>query len=94
MWVKKEYLKKGHLIYSVDNIMEIIDTPNPNARKIQTENSLFEDVQKCKEIEQEINKINGITSIFFGPDFITVSKKEDIEWESITQDIKIIFDKL
>ena len=31
------------------NIMEIIDTPNPNARKIQTENSLFEDVQKCKE---------------------------------------------
>ena len=76
------------------NIMKIIDTPNPNARKIQTENSLFEDVQKCKEIEQEINKINGITSIFFGPDFITVSKQEDIEWESITQDIKIIFDKL
>ena len=55
---------------------------------------MFEEVQKCKEIEQEINKINGITSIFFGPDFITVSKQEDIEWESITQDIKIIFDKL
>ena len=82
-----------HISYS-QYINDFCIKPNPNARKIQTENSLFEDVQKCKEIEQEINKINGITSIFFGPDFITVSKQEDIEWESITQDIKIIFDKL
>jgi len=76
------------------NIMEIIDTPNPNAKKIQTENSLFEDVEKCKKIEKATNEINGITSIFFGPNFITITKQEDVEWESITQDIKIIFDKL
>ena len=37
------------------NIMEIIDTPNPNAKKIQTENSLFEDVEKCKKIEKATN---------------------------------------
>ena len=76
------------------NIMEIIDTPNPNAKKIQTENSLFEDVEKCKKIEKATNEINGITSVFFGPNFITITKQEDVEWESITQDIKIIFDKL
>ena len=76
------------------NIMEIIDTPNPNAKKIQPDHSLFKDVDKCKKIEHAINDINGVTSIFFGPGFITISKQEDIEWESITQDIKIIFDKI
>tara|TARA_Y100001970_G_scaffold267081_1_gene356556 strand:- start:350 stop:553 length:204 start_codon:yes stop_codon:yes gene_type:complete len=67
--------------------MELIDTPNPNAKKIITdldENILLDD----------LSDIDGVSSVFFGPGFITISKLEDIEWEIITQEINSIFDKL
>ena len=67
--------------------MELIDTPNPNAKKIIT------DLDKSLLLN-DLNKIEGISSVFFGPGFITVSKFEDAEWEIITQEINNIFDKL
>ena len=67
--------------------MELIDTPNPNAKKIITD--LSEPV-----ISEELNKIEGVSSVFFGPGFITITKEENIEWELINQDIINIFDKL
>tara|TARA_Y100001970_G_scaffold217899_1_gene267035 strand:+ start:3504 stop:3707 length:204 start_codon:yes stop_codon:yes gene_type:complete len=67
--------------------MELIDTPNPNAKKIVV------DISET-EISKELNKIEGVSSVFFGPGFITIMKKENIEWESINQDIINIFDKL
>ncbi len=67
--------------------MELIDTPNPNAKKIET--TIEQD-----EVKKALDGINGIASIFIGPGFITIIKDEDIEWESITQDIVNIFDKL
>jgi len=67
--------------------MELIDTPNPNAKKIET-NLLPSDV------ENNLNKLEGIKSVFFGPGFITITKEENTEWESINQDIINIFDKL
>ena len=67
--------------------MELIDTPNPNAKKIMTDldESFF---------LNDLNNINGVASVFFGPGFITISKLEDTEWEIITQEIINIFDKL
>ena len=67
--------------------MELIDTPNPNAKKIISE--LSESV-----VSGDLNKIEGVSSIFFGPGFITITKVENVEWESINQDIINIFDKL
>jgi hypothetical protein len=67
--------------------MELIDTPNPNAKKI-----LFD--QNSEDISQSLNKINGISSVFIGPGFITITKEENIGWEVITEDIVNIFDKL
>ena len=67
--------------------MELIDTPNPNARKILTD--LDESV-----LLDDLNNIEGVSSVFFGPGFITISKLEDMEWEIITQEINNIFDKL
>ena len=67
--------------------MELIDTPNPNAKKIMT------DLDKSLLLN-DLNNIDGISSVFFGPGFITVSKLEDVEWEIITQEINDIFDKL
>ena len=67
--------------------MELIDTPNPNAKKIMTD--LDESL-----LLNDLNNIDGISSVFFGPGFITVSKLENAEWEMITQEINDIFDKL
>ena len=67
--------------------MELIDTPNPNAKKIITD--LDESL-----LLNDLSNIDGISSIFFGPGFITISKLEDAKWEIITQEINNLFDKL
>ena len=67
--------------------MELIDTPNPNAKKIIT------DVQE-HDVREDLYKIEGVSSVFFGPNFVTITKEENTEWESINQDIINIFDRL
>ena len=67
--------------------MELIDTPNPNAKKVVTD--IHGD-----EIMKSFNNIEGISSVFFGPGFITITKYDNVGWELITQDINNIFDKL
>ncbi len=67
--------------------MELIDTPNPNAKKI-----LFD--QNSDDISQSLNKIDGVSSVFIGPGFVTITKEENLGWEVITEDIVSIFDKL
>ena len=67
--------------------MELIDTPNPNAKKL-----LFD--QKSDDILESLEKVEGISSVFFGPGFITVTKDDDFDWREITEDILNIFDKL
>ena len=67
--------------------MELIDTPNPNAKKI------ISDLPESA-FSGDLNKVEGVSSVFFGPGFITIIKNEDTEWESINQDIISIFDKL
>ena len=67
--------------------MELIDTPNPNAKKIEA------DIQD-DEIMKNLNSVEGVSSVFLGPGFITITKYEDVGWELITQDIINIFDKL
>ena len=67
--------------------MELIDTPNPNAKKIIT------DVQE-HDVKEDLYKLEGVSSVFFGPGFVTIMKEENTEWESINQDIINIFDRL
>ncbi len=59
--------------------MELIETPNPNAKKILTD-------REVADTEEKLYKIEGIKSVFLGPGFITITKEENIEWESINQD--------
>ena len=66
--------------------MELIDTPKPNAKKVITDLS--------DELSEDLNNIEGVSSVFFGPGFITITKEENTDWESINQDIINIFDKL
>ena len=67
--------------------MELIDTPNPNAKKIITE-------AQENDVREDLYKIDGVSSVFFGPNFVTVTKEENAEWGSINQDIINIFDRL
>ena len=67
--------------------MELIDTPNPNAKKI-----LFE--QKSEKVSKSLEGIDGVSRVFFGPGFITITKEDSVDWEVITNDIINIFDKL
>ena len=67
--------------------MELIDTPNPNAKKVEV-------VINDDKIIKNLNDIKGVSSVFLGPSFITITKHENTEWELITQDITNIFDKL
>ncbi len=71
--------------------MELLDTPNPNAKKILIDSN-FENQQSL--ITEELNKIEGVSSIFFGPGFVTITKDENVQWEMLNQNIIIIFDKL
>ncbi|MDA9706094.1 NifU N-terminal domain-containing protein [Acidimicrobiaceae bacterium] len=74
-------------ILKLTNNMELIDTPNPNAKKIES------DIQE-DELVKNLNSIEGVSSVFLGPGFVTITKYEDVDWELITQDIINIFDKL
>ena len=71
--------------------MELLDTPNPNAKKILIDLNV-EDQQSL--ITNELNKIEGVSSVFFGPGFVTITKDETVHWGMINQNIINIFDKL
>ena len=75
--------------------MELLDTPNPNAKKIVLDDSNnLNDQSLESDISDGLYRIDGVDSVFFGPGFITITKSEGIDWESINQDIINIFDKL
>ena len=75
--------------------MELLDTPNPNAKKIVLDdNNNLNDQSLKSDISDDLYKIDGVDSVFFGPGFITITKSEAMDWESINQDIINIFDKL
>ena len=71
--------------------MELLDTPNPNAKKILIDSNV-ENQQSL--VTDELNKIEGVSSVFFGPGFVTIIKDENVQWEMLNQDIINIFDKL
>ena len=77
--------------------MELIDTPNPNAKKVLAKNissSNFHNEKTQFSISKQLQNIEGVKSTFFGPDFVTITKGENVSWETINQDIINIFDKL
>ena len=71
--------------------MQLLDTPNPNAKKILIDSNV-ENQQSL--VTDELNKIEGVSSVFFGPGFVTITKEEKVQWEMINQNITNIFDKL
>ena len=76
--------------------MKLIDTPNPNAKKIETKltSSTTNTSMEQEELLNELENIDGVSSVFFGPGFVTITKDENVQWEMLNQNIINIFDKL
>ena len=80
--------------------MQLLDTPNPNAKKLlikHTQNSgenLNISNFEPHEMEYKLLNIDGIDSIFVGPDFYTILINSDADWHYVLKDIKNILDKI
>ncbi len=80
--------------------MEFIKTPNPNAVKIETSHNIEVGtvIKSSSDTEDKLCSlfisISEINTIFVGPGFLTLTKKEDADWDSIKADIAGQFDKL
>ena len=80
--------------------MQLITTPNPNARKIEIEHGLEvgtvikSTTDKNNTLCNQLISISGISAIFAGPGFLTLTKEEDSDWDSINHAIVTQFDKL
>ena len=80
--------------------MDLIDTPNPNAKKILVDHEYEIAIYINKENTEDVGigklliEINGIDSVFAGPGFLTVTREENFSWESINNDILNKFDTI
>ena len=80
--------------------MELISTPNPNAKKIEIAHNLVVGTvinssdNTDNEICSKMLDISGIISIFVGPGFLTITKDEESTWDLINSDIITQFDSL
>jgi hypothetical protein len=80
--------------------MELINTPNPNAKKIELAHNLTVGTvinssdNTDNEICSQILDISGIISIFVGPVFLTITKDGESNWDLINTDIITQFDTL
>ena len=61
--------------------------------QIQTQKKILFDEQ-TEDISSSLKEVQGVSSVFVGPGFITITKEKNFEWETITEDILNIFDKL
>ena len=73
-------------------LVETVETPNPNSLKFIPNMTVSEigpvEVFKDKKdktipLANTILAIEGVTSIFFGDDFISVNKKEPVKWDDL-----------
>ena len=80
--------------------MQLITTHNPNAKKIEIDHGLEVGTvvkstsDKNNTLCNQLISISGISTIFAGPGFLTLTKEEDNDWDSINHDIVTQFDKL
>ena len=80
--------------------MELIDTPNPNARKIIVDHDyeisiyINQDSSGVDGLAKNLLEINGVASVFTGPGFLTLTKEDSADWVTINTDILNKFDTI
>ena len=80
--------------------MELIDTPNPNAKKVLIEHDyeiatyIKKESENIIGVAKDLIEVDGILSIFTGPGFLTITKEESSDWNVIKNDILNKFDTI
>ena len=80
--------------------MDLIDTPNPNAKKILIEHDyevaiyINKESQNVDGVAKQLIELDGVESIFTGPGFLTLTKEENGDWNLISNDILNKFDTI
>ena len=80
--------------------MDLIDTPNPNAKKILVDHNyevatyINKESKDVSGVAQFLIEINGVDSVFTGPGFLTVTRDENADWDTINKDILNKFDTI
>ena len=80
--------------------MELIDTPNPNAKKVLIEHDyeiatyIKKESENIIGVAKDLIEVDGILSIFTGPGFLTITKDESSDWNMINNDILNKFDTI
>jgi hypothetical protein len=77
-------------------VTDVQDTPNPNARKfvlgapIAAQPASFFDAEAATAhpIASKLFAIDGVTSVLLLGDFVTVNKRPDAPWSSITPKVR------
>lgn len=68
------------------------DTPNPNTLKfipgieiLKNGSKQFNKNDNCTDslLAQQLFEVDGVDSIFFGSDFISITKQNEVDWETI-----------
>ena len=80
--------------------MELIDTPNPNAKKILVDHNyevatyINKESEGVDGIAKSLIEIKGIDSVFAGPGFLTISRDANTDWDTINNNILNKFDTI
>ena len=80
--------------------MNLIDTPNPNAKKVLIEHDyeiatyIKKESENIIGVAKDLIEVEGILSIFTGPGFLTITKDESSDWNMINNDILNKFDTM
>ncbi|TPP66530.1 putative nifu domain-containing-containing protein [Fasciola gigantica] len=76
--------------------IQVQDTPNPNSMKYFPGKEVlgsgtmdFSSIVNtgCSQLARQLFCIDGVDRVFLGPDFITITKKEDVDWKVIKPEV-------
>jgi len=73
-------------------------TPNPNALKLSVgvpiggPGTVVKGAATEEAFAAELVRLEGVTSVFFTADFVTISKTADASWEQITPEATAILE--
>ncbi|GAE93605.1 hypothetical protein JCM21714_2703 [Gracilibacillus boraciitolerans JCM 21714] len=77
-------------------------TPNPNALKFTSDKMIFDGNNSISvmpgqtsehKVLNELMELDGVDNVFGFQHFITVNKKMDVEWDSLTNQVEEIITK-
>ncbi|XP_061083968.1 NFU1 iron-sulfur cluster scaffold homolog, mitochondrial [Conger conger] len=77
--------------------VQTLDTPNPRSLKFLPGKPVLgtgtldfpkKSTAECSPLARDLFQVEGVKSVFFGPDFITVTKRDDdVEWADVKRNV-------